>query len=571
MEPVRRTYSGDQPSASPTPSAAKPSSIHAGHLNTPAIDPVKKAQAEYNNGNYTTALDTLKPVSVSTLSAGSQTEYWNLKGLAQLASNAPSSAEKSFQYAVSSNPNPNYAGYYQYNLASAFADEKKSEDAMHVLNLIDLKQMDSADQRKVALLKEKLTRGETGSLMAAAPIPSSTPAVNKPVYSGPVNEHRVGLLLPLSGKYESFGKKVQQAIELAFQNSEFVKDHQIELIAMDSGDTPASHQEALKKLVEEQQVIAVIGPLLSKGVEALPERSDYYQIPLVSIAQAQGQASPFLYSCSVSNEDQAARVVDYAMKERGYKRFAILAPSNKPGQEMANAFWDQVLAHGGEVKGFELYEPGLNDFRAPVDKTLGLFYTETRAKELKDLADKRKEMDITKKTMKTIQYFELPPIIDFDAVFIADEAKTVGQIIPTFAYRNAKDLPYLGISSWNSSQLISRAGDQAENAVFPVAFNTLNPPEASKKFFDLYSKTYDSAPGELDAVAYDAASAILEVLKDKPSTREEFNQKLSNLVNFEGATGALSIKDHHCSRTLTLYTVKKGEFQPVKADAENKD
>lgn len=332
---------------------------------------------------------------------------------------------------------------------------------------------------------------------------------------------------------------------------------------MDSGDSAASHLEALKKLVEVEKVIAVIGPLLSKGVDALSEKAAYYQIPLISIAQVQGPVSASLFSCSISTKDQAQKMASYAMDVRGLHRFAILAPSNKAGEEMAHAFWDEITAKGGEVRGFELYDPDLTDFREPVDKTLGLFYTETRAKELKELADKRKELKITKKTMKTIQYFTLPPIIDFDAVFIADEAKTVGQIIPTFAYRDAKNLSYLGISTWNSNQLITRSGDQAEGATFPVSFNTLNPPQETKNFYDLYNKTYSSYPGELDAIAFDAAAVAIKALGENPSTREEFKFKLETLGNIEGATGMISIKDHRCSRDLALYTVKKGKFEVV--------
>ena len=546
------------------------------------VDLVKKAQSEYATGNVTGALETLKKVTPEKLKASSQTEYWNLRGLVELANRDSRSAEISFQKAITANQNPDYLGYYQYNLASAYADEKKTEEAIHELNLIKLPLLEVTDQKKVNLLKDKLMSGQTGSLLATAapsatPPPSPTPF--KEIFSGPAKSNRIGILLPLSGKYESFGKKVQRAIELAFQSSPLTKDLEIELIPMDSGDNATSHQEALKKLVEEQQVIAVIGPLLSKGVEALAAPSDFYQVPVVSIAQVQGTASPHIFSCSVSTQDQASKIVDYAVNTRGFKKFAILAPSNKPGEEMARAFWDQVAAHGGEIKAYETYEPGLTDFREPVDKTVGLFYTETRAQELKALADKRKEMNITKKTMKTQQYFTLPPIVDFDAVFIADEAKTVGQIIPTFTYRDAKNLSYLGITTWNSNQLISRAGDQAEGATFPVAFNTLNPPADTKRFYDLYNATYNTPPGELDATAFDAASAVLAVLKEKPSSREEFNSKLTNVGNIEGATGTVSIKNQHCSRELALYTVKKGEFETVKAgtnaattpDEQNKD
>jgi branched-chain amino acid transport system substrate-binding protein len=590
IEPVRRTYTNDDSSTTEVSPTAKSTTTgaagnSAGGNNSVSItsannaenglsniDLVKNAQSEYATGNVAGALLNLKKVAPEKLSPASQTEYWNLLGLVQLASRDPHASELSFQNAIIANQNPDYLGYYQYNLASAFADEKKTEEAIHQLNLIDLSKLESTDQKKVTLLKDKLMHGQTGSLLAAAvltptptPAPSATPF--KAVYSGPVRKNRIGVLLPLSGKYESFGKKVQRAIELAFQSSPLTKDLEIELVMQDSGDTAASHQEALKKLVETDQVIAVIGPLLSKGVEALPIASDFYQVPVVSIAQVQGTASPHIFSCSISTQDQASKIVNYAMTMRGFKRFAILAPSNKPGEEMARAFWDQVSARGGEIRAYETYEPDLNDFREPVDKTLGLFYKETRLAETKALADKRKEMNITRKTMKTEQYFSLPPIIDFDAVFIADEAKTVGQIIPTFMYRDAKNLPYLGITTWNSTQLISRAGDQAEGATFPVAFNTLNPPSETKRFYDLYNATYDSPPGELDATAYDAASVVLAVLKDRPSTREDFNSKLTTVGNIEGATGMVSIKNQHCSRELALYTVKKGEFETVKETA----
>ena len=540
------------------------------------VSVLKKAQAQYGKGDYTSAIETLNSIQEKDLKDSERSEYWNLKGLIRLGEKSPEAAEIDFRHALDSNVSPEYASYYQYNLASSLHEEGKQDLALKQLNGIDTATMDQNDQKKVSALREKITQGDHGAPADATPLtpgvlvasspspapsasPSATPVIE--VYTGPTNASRIGLLLPLSGKYESFGKKVQKSIELAFQTSLDPKVKSYELVPVDSGDTAASHLDALRKLVEEEKVIAIIGPLLSKGVEALPEKAAYYQVPLISIAQVQGSLSSSLFSCSISTKDQATKMADYAVNVRGFKHFAILAPTNKAGEEMANAFWDEVKTKGGDVRAFELYDPEVTDFREPVDKTIGLHYTETRAKELKDLADKRKELDITKKTMKTIQYFELPPIIDFDAVFIADEAKTVGQIIPTFAYRNAKNLSYLGITTWNSTQLITRSGDQAEGAVFPVSFNTLSPPVETKRFYDLYNATYASFPGELDAIAFDAAAVAIKALNENPNTREEFKFKLETLGNVEGATGMISMQDHRCSRNLALYTVKKGKFQ----------
>jgi ABC-type branched-subunit amino acid transport system substrate-binding protein len=584
-DPIRRSYTnGDTPE--PKAVSTKP-------------DLLKRAQNLYSSGDYAGAIAALDGTPENKIPADDRAEVQNLKGLALLAEKKPLQAEESFRKAMVVNRTPEYKGYYQYNLATAQYEEHKSEDAAATLQTIDVSTVDQAQQKKIYALKERIGSTQYAEAPAAKPgdgtekttpaQPVSTPtaplgsSVANPsliggtvviqdpsqIYKGPVTRTRIGLLLPLSGKYEAFGKKAQRAIELAFQNFSDAKAKEYEIIPMDSGDTAESQQEALKKLVEENQVIAVIGPLLSKGIDELAAKAAYYQVPLISIAQVQGPVASHLFSCSISTKNQIEKVVDYAMRVKGYSKFAVLAPSNKAGEEMAQTFWDEVDARKGEMRAFELYDPNITDFRQSVDKAIGLFYTETRAKELKDLADKRKEMNITKKTMKTQQYFTLPPIIDFDAVFIADEAKTVGQIIPTFAYRDAKHLPYLGITSWNSNQLISRGQDEAEGATFPVAFNTIDPSSGTKAFYDLYVATYNSYPGELDAIAFDSAALVLKALRESPSTRDDFRKTLETLKSVEGATGVVDVSDHRCTRNLALYTVKGGKFITV-ADTPEK-
>jgi|GEM_PF-3030643 len=537
----------------------------------PQQDLVRKVQSLYQSGDYTNALALLNSTPESAVPMSEVTEYHNLKGLVLLEQKQPLQAESSFRKALDTNSHPEYRGYYQYNLASALFEGDKSGEALDILNAIDLTHLDPVHQQKVLTLKEKITSKQYANA-GASPAPgmnrvtgpNALPTPPQETYSGPVNPSRIGLLLPLSGKYEEFGKRAQRTIELAFQTSKESRAQNYELIAVDSGETTESRVEAMRKLVEDDHVIAVIGPILSTGLEELAARADYYQVPLVSIAQVQGPITSDLFSCTISPRDQASIVIDYAMKVKGFSRFAILAPSNNPGEELANAFWDEINAHNGEVKAFELYPPSMTDFRPPVDRALGLHYTDARENELKELSDKRKEMKIIHKTMRTAQYFNLRPVIDFDAVIIADEAKIVGQIIPTFAFRDAKNLSYLGISSWNSTQLVQRAQEQANGAIFPVALNTLNPPSSTQAFYDLYVATYNAYPGEFDALAFDAASMVIQAGQDSPSSRNDFRKSLEDVKDVEAATGSVSMVDHHCARHLELYTVQKGKIIPVK-------
>lgn len=555
-EPVRKTHSPYQ-----EPVASPQSRI------------VSKAQTFYQRGDYKNTISTLDSVSISEVSPKERSEYWNLRGLVDLNSKKNDLAAVNFKRAIEENQQPEYRGYYQYNLATALFASGKYQESYDILTAIDLGSVDQAQQHKVLALKEKnsqalkmpqkktVTTTISGSPDATnqgvGPVVITSPEV---VYTGDVNRKKIGLLIPLSGKYENFGKKVQRSVELAFQHSNDSRAKDYELVAEDSGENAESQVKALQKLVEEHKVIAVIGPVISKGIELLANKAVYYQVPLISLAQVQSPQASHLFFCSVSAKDQISQTVSHAMGTKGYSKFAIIAPSNKPGEEMAQLFKSEVLANSGEVLHLEYYDPNVTDFRAPVDRILSLDHPEKRSDELKELAKKRKDLNITRKTTRTAQYFNLPPIVDFDAVFIADEAKTAGQIIPTFTYRDAKNLKYIGISSWNSSQLIQRAQDQAEDAIFPVAFNTINASSNTKSFYDLYTSNYNATPGELDAIAFDAASLLIETMKNAPSTRDELRTMIETESSVQGATGEFSIHDRRCSRNLAMVEVQKGKF-----------
>ena len=558
-EPIRKTHTPYQ----------EPLNTEVTHAGT-----VSKAQNFYQKSDFKNAIATLDSVPISEIPLKERAEYWNLKGLLELGNKHPEMATQHFHRAIEENQMQEYRGYYQYNLATAFYSSGKNQESYDILNAIDLGSIDQNQQHKVLTLKEKASQAMTAakkkptSTTVVTGSPDATRAGVSPVmitsplvvYTGAVNRKKIGLLIPLSGKYEAFGKKVQRAVELAFQHSNDSNAKDYELVAEDSGDNANSQMQALQKLVEEHQVIAVIGPVISKGIEALATKAEFYQVPLISLAQVQAPLASHLFFCSISTKDQVSQTVHYAMGTKGYQKFAVIAPSNKPGEEMVQTFKAEVLARNGDVVHTEYYDPNVTDFRSPVDKILSLSHPEKRVEEQKALAEKRKELNITHKTTRTAQYYNLPPIVDFDAVFIADEAKTAGQIIPTFTYRDAKNLKYLGITSWNSPQLTQRAQDQVDDAIFPVAFNTIQATADTKAFYDLYTSTYNSTPGELDAIAFDAASLMLKGLKNAPSTRDEFKTIIETTTNVQGATGEFSIQEHRCARTLALVEVQKGKF-----------
>ena len=211
----------------------------------------------------------------------------------------------------------------------------------------------------------------------------------------------------------------------------------------------------------------------------------------------------------------------------------------------------------------ESYNPNETDFREVVDKLSGLYYTEARQKELDDLAEQRKTNQIRKKTRKTEQYFNLKPLADYDAVFVPDDPKVAGQILPTFAYRDVDHIRFLGVSAWNSPDFVTRAQSYAEGALFTDVYGTTSThtPKAAQ-FTQQYKATFGQDATDMEAIAYDAARVLEHALQEvgRSYTRADLLEQIEKTRNFDGVTGRISFENGQLDRELQILTVQHGKI-----------
>ncbi|MBI3533968.1 MAG: penicillin-binding protein activator [Deltaproteobacteria bacterium] len=311
----------------------------------------------------------------------------------------------------------------------------------------------------------------------------------------------------------------------------------------------------------------MIGPLLSKGIEKITQRAEELALPLFSLSQQHGIEGSFVFYFALSPNAQAQAIAEYAIQKKELKKFAILFPKDKFGEQFSEAFWDSVERLGGEITGIEAYPPQETDFRQYIDKLSGLYYQEARTKELEELARTREELQIKKKTRKTEKYYQLKPLIDYDAVFIPDEPKNIGQILPTFAYRDVEGVKFLGISTWNSKDLVTRAMPYAEGSIFVDIFYQQNQNFTFQSFMDVFKGTYSAEPSSLEAIAYDTASLLEKFInKYNITTRIGIAEKTKNISNYQGATGLLTFQDAQIKRKPMILTIQKGQIIEVQTE-----
>ena len=396
----------------------------------------------------------------------------------------------------------------------------------------------------------------------------------KSVYS----RYTIGCLLPLSGPYKIYGNRALTAVELALnQFSANNSGSSIKVIIKDTASDPAKAEMAVNELYDEN-VAAIIGPFIT--AESAATAAQNKGIPIITLTQKDNitRIGDYVFRNFFTPGKQVETLVSFVVDTLGVKKFAILYPDEKYGTTFMNLFWDQVIAHGGSVVGVESYNPTYTDFADPIKKLVGLYYEVPEDLKIKDLAADVQENNETV-TDRPIDSLEVPPaeddknieseenekpeaIVDFDAIFIPDAPTKAGLVIPQLAFYDVKDTYLLGTNLWHSDRLIAMAGQYVQGAVIPDGFFAEDAAENVKNFVGIYQKVFDQKPGFIEAVTYDTAMILFQMVS-RPDIRfrSTLKNELERLTDFKGVTGLTSFDaDGEVRKRLYLLQIKGNRF-----------
>ncbi len=381
-----------------------------------------------------------------------------------------------------------------------------------------------------------------------------------------VEPKTIGVILPLSGKNGPIGQKALRAVEMGLGLD--AQDSRFKLAVMDSEGNPDTARRSVERLVQEDKAIAIIGSLLSKTASAEVSKADELGIPSLVLSQKSGitDVGPTIFRNALTSEMQVHHLVHVAMDEMGMRRFAILFPNDPYGVEYANIFWDEVLARGGSIAAVQNYNPKDTDFRGPVQRLVGTYYIEGRLDEYKTLTkDKNKNQTSKLQRQEKDSDDTLPPIADFDAIFIPDSAKTLGQLAAFLSYGGVRNLKLLGTNLWNSPGLSKRAGNFSSNLVFVDGLFNQSQNYQGSRFVQNYKKIFNEDPSLIEIQAYDSALILRQLILGGASTRDELSRKLSEMRQFPGSLGPLDMsKTREILRpVLSLTVARDGQIIPA--------
>jgi branched-chain amino acid transport system substrate-binding protein len=315
-----------------------------------------------------------------------------------------------------------------------------------------------------------------------------------------------------------------------------VLGRKLELVLKDSGGSPEKAVSFAKQLIEEDKVLAIIGPSTSGETMQIKALCEENKVPLISCAAAEDIVNPVAkYVFKTPQKDSQAVIWIYrTMKGMGITKIAVLTGNDGFGKGGKKQLEDLAKTEGIEILVNEVYDRQATDLTDILTKVKG-----------------------TPGVQAVVNWSIVPA-----QSIAAKNMKQLGMTIPLFQSHG-----------FGNHKYVEQAGVAAEGILFPagrlLVVDELPDSHPQKKVLAAYKKDYEAAYKEdvstFGGHVYDALLIITEALKKAGvPDREKVRDAIENLHNLVGTAGIFnfSATDHTGLDidAFEMLTVKNGKF-----------
>jgi len=353
---------------------------------------------------------------------------------------------------------------------------------------------------------------------------------------------KIGILLPLSGKFKNVGESFLKAIQLALFD---IGNKSIKIYPKDSGanslDSYLSSME-FKKL----GIKIVIGPIFHESLEKLGKVND---ITFISLTNKTRKIPKNIIAFGINADSQIDTLKKY-FKKKEISKTLLLSPKFH--------FSNQVkIIKDSKLKFYKvlLYSDSPKKITSDIEKITN--YQE-RKKNLERRIEILKYSDLYKDKIELEELEQKHTLgkVSFDSVIVVDFGERLKSVLTSFLFSDisSEDVNFFTLNQWFDETLFNE--NALQNLYFPaVDFDNL------KKFKKKYLDTYEEKPNVVSILAYDALGLIYYCWLNN-NDRFETSQ-LYNKNGFKGLHGKFVIKNNLSKHQLGIYKVHKKNFLRV--------
>ena len=354
---------------------------------------------------------------------------------------------------------------------------------------------------------------------------------------------KVGVLLPLSGKFQDIGESFLKAIQLALYD---ISDENIKIFPKDSKGNPLGAFEAAKEF-EEQGIEIVVGPIFFESLERLGEISN---ITFISLTNKTKIGSKNIIAFGININSQIDILKKY-FDEIKISKTLLLSPNSE--------YIDQskFVSDKDVLKFYRTYK-----YDANAKKITGQIEKITKYRERKKDLERRikilEKSDLYehKQELKKLEQKHTLGKVNFDSVVIIDFGERLKSVLTSFMFSDisSKKVNFFTINQWFDESFFNE--NAMQNLHFPsIDFDNL------KKFNKKFLNAFNEKPNVVSILAYDALGLIYYCWSN--NNFQFKSDQLYNKKGFKGLHGQFTIKDNLSWQKLKIYKISEKKFIKV--------
>lgn len=344
---------------------------------------------------------------------------------------------------------------------------------------------------------------------------------------------KIGYVGFLSGGGAAYGDAQKKGLELALEelNAANKGKLKIDLLIEDSAGKKESAVNAVNKLINQEKVVAIIGPTLSGEMFAAGPVANEAETPIFGIsntAEGINDIGPFVFRNSLPESVAIPAAMKAAVQKNPIKKVAFIYSKN-------------------------------NDFAVSGFKTMKKTAEEMGLQNLGEETFADGDVDFAAQLTKI-------KATNPDAILVSALYKE-GSLVVKKAREIGINVPIIGGNGFNNPKVVEIAGKAAEGLFVATPFIPENQDPKVQKFVKSFQTKYGSQPDQFAAQAYDGLYIISQSLlaAGKTDDRQALRDQLAKLKDFQGVSGKLSFDEkRNPIGEPVVVVVKDGKFVPFK-------
>lgn len=351
---------------------------------------------------------------------------------------------------------------------------------------------------------------------------------------------KVGAILAVTGGASFLGAPEAKTLEMMVEeinSSGGVLGRQVELIIKDSAASAEKALSFAKQLIEEERVLAIIGPSTSGETMQIKELCQKAEMILLSCAAAEAIVEPqAAYVFKTPQKDSyAAKKIFETMNDLGISKIGVVAANTGFGNAGSAQLAKYAPEYGIEIAISESYDASATDLTAVLTKLKG-------------------------KGVEAVVNWSIVPAQSI----VAKNMRQLGMDEPLFQSHGFGNIKY-----------VEAAGEAANGIIFPAGrlliAEKLPDDHPQKDILVEYKTKYESEYNENASTfgghAYDAMLILMTAVKNAGTTeKEEVRSAIEQIKDLPGTGGMFTItpQDHNGlgMDSFSMITVENGEFVP---------